>query len=142
MNVLRLLIGCAVPAKGRERTAGAGVLPAARTGGSVQAPNTRVIPCHARRDAVPGALARRAVSARRELMLARGLPKLGILAITTPTIPPIEIHKPKKREYVLAFAECGNRSQAAEVGGTPRGAGRRATRGPRLGQRQHVLSLP
>jgi hypothetical protein len=36
---------------------------------------------------------------------------------------------------VLAFAECENRSQAAEVGGAPRGAWSSS------GQRQHVLSL-
>jgi hypothetical protein len=41
--------------------------------------------------------------------------------------PAVKEHK--KREYVLAFAECGNRSQAAGVGGAPRGAGQRATLG-------------
>jgi hypothetical protein len=54
----------------------------------------------------------------------------------------VDVKEHKKREYVLAFAECGNRSQAAEVGGAPRGPWSVGRGQPRPRSRPTTVAVP
>jgi hypothetical protein len=81
-------------------------------------------PGRARNASKGGKLATPILAPRSTLALPIDYPQAaaacGGAAATLRPAAPISTKNHKKRRYVLAFAECGNRSQAAEVGEVPR----------------------